>query len=86
MQPDFISQEILASQAWVTPFIVTVFGLIMLLALGDVALKGWAMWRAAKMEKPYWFVALLIVNSLGILPAIFLLITKEEYARLPKTR
>lgn len=55
-------------------------------AILDLALKGWGMWRAARMEKQVWFVALLIVNSLGILPAIFLVMTNEEYMRLRKKR
>lgn len=58
------------------------FGLFALLALVDLALKGWGMWRAAKMNKQGWFIALLLINSLGILPAIFLLITKDDYEKM----
>lgn len=50
-----------------------------LLILLDTGLKGWAMWRAARMEKKSWFIALLIINSFGILPVIFLLMTRQEY-------
>ena len=60
-------------------------GFLMLLALVDLCLKGWGMWRAARMEKKYWFIALLLVNSVGILPLIFLLITKKQYASLKNT-
>jgi len=52
-----------------------------LLILIDMGLKGWGMWRASRMEKKSWFIALLIVHSMGILPIIFLLITREEYAK-----
>lgn len=62
---------------WVMPFM----GLLLPLVFLDVTLKGWGMWRAARMSKNIWFIALLLVNSLGILPAIFLLLTKEEYER-----
>ncbi len=61
-------------------------GLIVVLALFDAAMKGWGMWRAARMGKNMWFIALLIVNSLGILPIIFLLVTKKEYAKIEKRR
>lgn len=54
-------------------------GGMFLLVLLDTALKGWAMWRAARLEKKSWFIALLIINSMGILPLIFLLMTREEY-------
>jgi len=34
--------------------------------------KGWALWRAARNEQKYWFIALLLVNSLGILEIAYL--------------
>ena len=70
-----IFQDQSSFPGWFMPLI----GLLIVLALVDVALKGWGMWRAARMEKNVWFIALLIVNSLGILPVIFLLLTNEEY-------
>lgn len=53
------------------------------LAILDLALRGWALWRAARMNKQVWFIVLLIVNSFGILPGIFLLLTNEEYRKTP---
>jgi len=43
------------------------------LMLLDLALKGIALWRAGRAGQKWWFVALLLVNSLGILPGIYLL-------------
>ncbi|MDA1208644.1 MAG: DUF5652 family protein [bacterium] len=57
----------------------SLMGVIVFVAFIDLAFKGWAMWRAARMNKHYWYVALLIVNSAGIFPAIFLLMTNKEY-------
>ena len=34
--------------------------------------KGLALWHAAKREEKKWFVALLILNTLGILEIIYL--------------
>lgn len=34
--------------------------------------KGWALWRAAKNNQKYWFIAILLVNTLGILEIIYL--------------
>jgi len=48
------------------------FSIFFLLAIADLALRGVALWRSAREGKNWWFVALLIVNSLGILPLIFL--------------
>ncbi|GIW61533.1 MAG: hypothetical protein KatS3mg089_0385 [Patescibacteria group bacterium] len=35
--------------------------------------KGLALWRAAQGEQKYWFIAMLILNTLGVLEIIFLL-------------
>jgi hypothetical protein len=41
--------------------------------LFDVILRGMALWRASRVGQKGWFIALLIVNSLGILPLFYLL-------------
>ena len=58
---------------------LTIF--IIVMSTVDMALKGWGMWRAGRMGKKVWFIAILIVNSIGILPIIFLLLTKGEYKK-----
>ncbi len=60
--------------------------LLFALALVDLALKGWALWRAARMSKQIWFIILLIINSVGILPVIFLLLTNKEYRKTAKKK
>lgn len=47
--------------------------LLIIFALIDLGLRGYALWKSAKTDKQLWFIALLIVNSLGILPAVYLL-------------
>lgn len=42
------------------------------LVILDLALKGIAMWKAVKNNQKYWFSVLLIINSLGILPLIYI--------------
>ena len=34
--------------------------------------KGLAMWKAAHREQKYWFVAFLVVNTLGILEILYI--------------
>tara|TARA_Y100000310_G_scaffold345811_1_gene470316 strand:+ start:3546 stop:3815 length:270 start_codon:yes stop_codon:yes gene_type:complete len=36
--------------------------------------KGFGMWRAARLSKPIWFVAILILNTIGILPILYLFV------------
>lgn len=40
----------------------------------DLILKGFALYKSARKEQKVWFIALLIVNSFGILPLIYLLL------------
>ena len=49
------------------------------LALLDLVLKGFALWRAAKNNQPIWFIALLVINSVGILPLIYLIAIDKNY-------
>lgn len=57
-----------------------VVGLLCIL-LVDTVFKGWAMWRAARMQKKWWFIAILLINSAGVFPAVFLLTTHAKYQK-----
>ena len=46
------------------------------LLLWDLVLRGLALWKSAQKNQKYWFVALLVVNSVGILPLIYLVVEK----------
>jgi hypothetical protein len=46
---------------WLTPLLIW-----------DLFWRGKALWKASKNNQLYWFIALLIVNSIGILPLIYL--------------
>lgn len=50
---------------------------VVILMVADLILRGLALYRSAKKEQKYWFIALLIVNSIGILPLIYLLLEKK---------
>lgn len=50
-----------------------VFGSFVLLAVvWSLLWKGLALWRAAKRGDMWWFIAFLLVNTLGILEIIYL--------------
>ncbi|KKS97673.1 MAG: hypothetical protein UV73_C0006G0027 [Candidatus Gottesmanbacteria bacterium GW2011_GWA2_43_14] len=44
----------------------------------EMVLKGFALWKAARREQKYWFIALLVLNTVGILPLIYLLFFSEK--------
>lgn len=47
--------------------------LLLLLVLWTVVWQGLGLWRSSRSGQRNWFIAMLIVNSAGILPIIFLL-------------
>lgn len=51
--------------------------LIVILVLSDLILKGVALFKSAQRDQKVWFVALLLVNSLGILPIIYLIVNSD---------
>jgi hypothetical protein len=58
-------------QLWIIPIIIW-----------EVIWKGIALWYSAKQHKKIWFVFILIVNSIGILPIIYLIINRKEIKKL----
>lgn len=46
--------------------------LVLLAVLWSLLWKGLALWRAAKRGDTWWFLAFLILNTLGILEIIYL--------------
>lgn len=56
------------------------------LILFDLALRGFALYKAARANQPVWFVALLVVNSMGILPIIYLLFFAPKAQSTPATK
>lgn len=55
------------------PFILSI------LVIWSLFWKGVALWRAARLSRPWWFLALLVINTAGILEIIFLIISKRTY-------
>ncbi|EKE20997.1 MAG: hypothetical protein ACD_7C00387G0002 [uncultured bacterium] len=48
------------------------------LAIWDIAWKGYAMWRAGKNDQLGWFITVLILNTAGILPIIYLIFFQKN--------
>lgn len=41
--------------------------------------KGLALWRAARLKQIGWYIALLIINTVGIFEIIYLIVTNKKY-------
>lgn len=67
---------------WSTPFMGNVFGgmmafmgtFILPFVIWSIFWKGWALWKAAKNDSKPWFIALLIINTLGILDILYIFV------------
>ena len=49
------------------------------LIIWSVLWKGLALWRAARLKHIGWYIALLIINTVGIFEIIYLLATNKKY-------
>jgi len=45
---------------------------LIIVAVWDLVWKGFALWRAAKNDSQGWFIALLVINTVGLLPILYL--------------
>jgi len=51
--------------------------LIFILVLWELVWKGIALWKAARESQKYWFIAILILNTAGILPILYIFLFKK---------
>ena len=51
---------------------VALLPFILVVAVWTVIIKGFALWHAARSGQKGWFIALLIINTLGILEIVYL--------------
>lgn len=54
--------------------------------LWELVWKGLALWKAARNEQKYWFVVLLLVNTMGILPIVYLKFFQKEQSVMKKKK
>lgn len=68
MSAGFVGNE------WVLPILAVLAPFILLVILWSVVWKGLALWHAARRGEYWWFMALLVINTLGILEIIYLFV------------
>lgn len=49
------------------------------LVIWSLIWKGTALWRAARLSQPGWFIALFIINTIGVFEIIYILATRKAY-------
>lgn len=59
----------------------SVLGGVLMLALviALIALKGYALWYAAKRDERWWFVVMLVINTAGLLELAYLIFVVHRW-------
>jgi type IV secretory pathway TrbD component len=52
-----------------------------ILAIVIIFLKGYTLWHSAKRGEKWWFIALLIVNTAGILELVYIFFVLRKHRR-----
>jgi hypothetical protein len=50
---------------------------IIVLALWDLAWRGVGLWKASNNDQKIWYILILVINSLGILPIIYIVLNNK---------
>lgn len=59
-----------------------IFGMFFIpLMIWSLCWKGYALWTAAKKDSKPWFIALLIVNTMGILEILYIYIFSKRSSK-----
>ena len=61
-----------------TPLAVGIGFFVILIVLWSLAWKGWALWKAARLGHRGWFIALLLINTAGILDILYIYIFSKS--------
>ncbi len=51
---------------------------IVLIVLWDVVWKGFALWKAGRNNDKVWFICLMIFNTIGVLPLLYLFVFSKK--------
>ena len=56
------------------------------LLIWSIFWKGLALWRSARMNHKGWFIALLVINTVGIFEIVYIIVTRDRYCFLEGMR
>lgn len=51
---------------------------LLLAVVWELTWKGLGLWKAGRNNQPGWFIAILVLNTAGILPIIYLLLNRGD--------
>ena len=59
--------------------------LVVVLVIWTIAWKGVALWKSARKNSPIWFIAILVLNTAGILPILYIFIFSKIGKKIKKS-
>jgi len=65
-------------------FMIAFLPLLAAAILWTIILKGYSLWYAARGSQKWWFIALLIINTLGILEIVYLIWFRPKSSSIAK--
>ncbi|PIR71189.1 MAG: hypothetical protein COU44_01025 [Candidatus Nealsonbacteria bacterium CG10_big_fil_rev_8_21_14_0_10_40_24] len=68
----------MTNESFLATYSTTFLVLIILLALWEAVWKAIALWKAARNSHLAWFIFILILNTAGILPIIYIFIFAKK--------
>lgn len=68
-------QQLLTENAWI----------LSLLSLWVIPWKGYALWLAARKGAKWWFIALLVINTLALLEIAYIFYFSKRKPKAPET-
>lgn len=66
--PHFVNYCVSDPFTWKTP----ITGILVLLIIWSLAWKAVALWKAARKNHIWWFTALMLINTLGLLEILYI--------------
>ena len=60
--------------------------IILLLAIWELVWKGIALWRAGRNNHLAWYICILVLNTAGILPLVYVLFFSKSKKQTKKTK
>ena len=80
--PDYIS---LTSEIWgISPEMAV--GMLIVIGVWSLIWKGFALWKSAEKKQLVWFIALLIINTVGILEILYIFIFSKMSKKQKTTK
>jgi len=58
--------------------------LLLAIVIWELLWKGPALWKAAQRKEKNWFIFMLILNTVGVLPMVYFLIKKYKKTKTNK--